>query len=133
MPEPSNLLQVNPDVIQRLVDLARQIDSREFTEIPEDPEVQAGSAEVVALTEQEFDSTADEFRSIINDLDPEQQQQVVALFRLGRGDYAYEEWDDVLVEAREDWNENTADYLLGHPMLSDYLINGMILHGYSLE
>jgi Flp pilus assembly protein TadD len=133
MPEPSNLLQVNPDVIQRLVDLARQIDSREFTGIPEDPEVQAGSAEVVALTEQEFDSTADEFRSIINDLDPEQQQQVVALFRLGRGDYAYEEWEDVLAEAREDWNEETADYLLGHPMLSDYLTNGMILHGYSLE
>jgi hypothetical protein len=83
MPEPSNLLQVNPDVIQRLVDLARQIDSREFTGIPEDPEVQAGSADVMALTEQEFDSTTDEFRSIINDLDPEQQQQVVALFRLG--------------------------------------------------
>jgi len=133
MTEPSNLLQVNPDVIQRLVDLARQIDSREFTGIPEDPEVQAGSAEVVALTEQEFDSTADEFRSIINDLDPEQQQQVVALFRLGRGDYAYEEWEDALAEAREDWNVNTADYLLGHPMLSDYLTSGMILHGYSVE
>jgi Flp pilus assembly protein TadD len=133
MPEPSNLLQVNPDVIQRLADLARQIDSREFTGIPEDPEVQAGSAEMLALTEQEFDSTADEFRSIINDLDPEQQQQVVALFRLGRGDYAYEEWGDALAEAREDWNVNTADYLLGHPMLSDYLTNGMILHGYSLE
>ncbi len=133
MPEPSNLLQVNPDVIQRLVDLARQIDSREFTGIPEDPEVQAGSTEVVALIEQEFDSTADEFRSIISDLDPEQQQQVVALFRLGRGDYAYEEWEDALAEAREDWNEDTAGYLLGHPMLSDYLTNGMILHGYSLE
>jgi len=133
MPEPSNLLQVNPDVIQRLVDLARQIDSQEFTGIPEDPEVQSGSAEVVALTEQEFDSTADEFRSIINDLDPEQQQQVVALFRLGRGDYAYEEWEDALAEAREDWNVNTADYLLGHPLLSDYVTGGMILHGYSVE
>lgn len=133
MPEPSNLLQVNPDVIQRLVDLARQIDIREFTGIPEDPEVQALSAEVVALTEQEFDSTTNEFRSIISDLDPEQQQQVVALFRLGRGDYAYEEWEGALAEAREDWNVNTADYLLGHPMLSDYLTNGMIQHGYSLE
>ena len=133
MPELSDLLQVNPDVIQRLVDLARQIDSRELTEMPDDPEVQAGSAEVVALSAQEFDSTVDEFRSIIDDLDPEQQQQVVALFRLGRGDYAFEEWEDALAEARDDWNPSTADYLLGHPMLADGLANGMILHGYSLE
>jgi Flp pilus assembly protein TadD len=133
MTEPSDLLQVNPDVIQRLIDLARQIASEEFTEIPEDPEVQAGSAEVVALSAQEFNTTVDEFRAIIDDLDPDQQQQVVALFRLGRGDYTLEEWDDALAEARDDWNPDTADYLLGHPMLAEGLANGMILHGYNLE
>jgi hypothetical protein len=126
-------LRVNPEVVQRLVDLARQYHAREVTGIPEDPEVQAGAAEMTALTEHRFDHTADEFRSIIDDLEPDQQQEVVALFRLGRGDYEFEEWEDALAEAREDWNERTAAYLLGHPMLADELVMGMELHGHDLE
>jgi hypothetical protein len=133
MGQPSDLLHVNPDVIQRLVDLARQINSRDFTDIPEGPEREMGGTEVMTLSEQHFDSTADEFRSIIDDLDPEQQQQVVALFRLGRGDYGLDEWADAVAVAREDWNESTADYLLGHPLLADYLATGMIVHGYDVE
>jgi hypothetical protein len=126
-------LQVNPEVVQRLVDLARQYHAREVTGIPEDPEVQAGAAEVTALTENRFDHTVAEFRSIIDDLDPLQQQEVVALCRLGRGDYEFEEWEDALADARDDWNEDTAEYLLGHPMLADELVSGMELHGHDLD
>jgi hypothetical protein len=126
-------LQVNPEIIQRLVDLARQFHAREATGIPEDPEVQASAAEVTALTEHRFDPTTDEFKAIIDDLEPRQQQEVVALFRLGRGDYELEEWDDALVDARDDWNEDTAEYLLAHPMLADELVSGMELHGHDLE
>lgn len=132
MPE-TDRLQVNPEIVQRLVDLARQYHAREITGIPEDPEVQAGAAEVTALTEHRFDHTAAEFQSIIDDLDPPQQQEVVALSRLGRGDYEFEEWADALADARHDWNENTTEYLLGHPMLADELVAGMELHGHDLE
>jgi hypothetical protein len=126
-------LQVNPDIVQRLVDLARQFHAREYTSIPEDPEAQHSAAEATALAEHRFDHTVDEFRSIIQDLDPRQQQEVVALFRLGRGDHELSNWEDALQLAREDWNAETADYLLRHPMLADDLSSGLALHGHHLD
>ena len=46
---------------------------------------------------------------------------LVALMWVGRGDFSMDEWDDAFKEAEQNWNENTAEYLLGTPMLSDYL------------
>jgi hypothetical protein len=133
MTEDGGRLQVNPDIVQRLVDLARQFHAREYNSILEDPEVQHGAAETSALSEQKFDHTVDEFRSIIQDLDPRQQQEVVALFRLGRGDHEFGNWEDALQLAREDWNTETAEYLLRHPMLADDLATGMALHGHHID
>ncbi len=50
---------------------------------------------------------------------------MVALMWVGRGDYALEEWDDALSQARDSWNKRTADYLIGTPMLADYLAEGL--------
>jgi hypothetical protein len=44
---------------------------------------------------------------------------------LGPGDYAIAEWARALAEARERWNERTADYLIGTPLLADYLTEGL--------
>ena len=74
-----------------------------------------------------------EFESIIDDLEPDQQQQVVALMWLGRGDAALEEWSDLLKQASEQWNERTAEYLIAHPFLAEYLQEGLDLHGYESD
>ncbi|TVP88263.1 MAG: DUF3775 domain-containing protein [Thioalkalivibrio sp.] len=133
MADISNQLQVNPDVVQHLVDLARLYHAREITGIPEDPEAPAGSAEAAALSDQEFDRTEDEFRAIIEDLEPRQQQELVALFQLGRGVYGLEQWEQIRTDAQESWDGPTAEYLLGHPTLAEDLVNGMALHGHRLE
>jgi Flp pilus assembly protein TadD len=133
MTEDGARLQVNPDIVQRLVDLARRVHAREYTSTPEDPEVQALAAEAVTLSEHRFDHTVDEFRSIIHDLDPRQQQEVVALFRLGRGDHELANWEEALQSARDDWNSDTAEYLLRHPMLADELVNGIEMHGHHID
>jgi hypothetical protein len=62
-----------------------------------------------------------EIKTTVEDLEPDQQMTLVALMWVGRGDFSMDEWDDALKEAEENWNENTADYLIGTPMLSDYL------------
>ena len=71
------------------------------------------------------DSTLQEFRSIVDDLEPDQQQEVVALLWVGRGDFGPEEWQAALEEARDDWTPETADYLIAHPLLADYLRDGL--------
>ena len=50
---------------------------------------------------------------------------LVALMWVGRGDYSLEEWEEALQFAEETWTENTAEYLIGTPLLADYLAEGL--------
>jgi hypothetical protein len=50
---------------------------------------------------------------------------LVALMWLGRGDYALEEWEDALEFAEETYTDHTAEYLVGTPLLADYLAEGL--------
>jgi hypothetical protein len=45
--------------------------------------------------------------------------------RLGRGDGTMEEWDDLRRDIAEVRDKRTANYLLGEPMVSDYLAEGL--------
>lgn len=57
----------------------------------------------------------------IESLTEEQQETLVALTWLGRGDYSVEEWDEALSMAAERDNGQIATYLAGIPMMADYL------------
>jgi hypothetical protein len=50
---------------------------------------------------------------------------LVALMWVGRGDYSLEEWDEALKFAEETWTERTAEYLVGTPLLADFLAEGL--------
>ena len=79
------------------------------------------------------DPTYDEVTEFIGALNEEEQINLVALTWLGRGDFTVEEWDQALQEARDARSDHTATYLLGIPLLSDYLEEGLTQHGYNLE
>jgi Protein of unknown function (DUF3775) len=85
------------------------------------------------LADHADDPTYREFRVTVNDLEPDQQQQLVALLWLGRGDYDIAEWDEALAEARRSWTKRTADYLIAHPLLADHLEDALDQLGYSCE
>jgi hypothetical protein len=72
-----------------------------------------------------------ELKATIDDLEPDQQVSLVSLMWLGRGDYAVDEWARALADARGSWNERTADYLIGTPLLADYLREGLDQLGYA--
>ena len=40
-------------------------------------------------------------------------------------DKALDEWNDALQHAEASWNDHTADYLIGTPLLADYLAEGL--------
>ena len=66
---------------------------------------------------------------MINDLSVDEQVDLVAIAWLGRGDYTAADWDSVRGEAADAHNESTAEYLLGMPLLGDYLEEGLSLLG----
>jgi hypothetical protein len=75
--------------------------------------------------EEEEDLTTEELRQLIGDLNVDEAAELVALAWIGRGDYDAAEWNEALAEARNRGNKRTAKYLLGMPMLSDWLESGL--------
>ncbi len=74
------------------------------------------------LEDRGADAVGDELRSLIDDLDEEAQVDLVALMWFGRDD---DDWATYLALAEQEHTAHTADYLLGTPLISDYLLAGL--------
>ena len=77
------------------------------------------------------DPVVREITGFINALTEDEQIDLVALMRLGRGDGTIKEWKELRREAAEGRNGRTARYLLGEPMLGDLLAEGLGAFGRS--
>jgi len=77
------------------------------------------------------DPVVQEIAGFIDALTEEEQIDLVALVRLGRGDGTIEEWSDLRREAAQARNGRTARYLLDEPMLGDFLAEGLDEFGIS--
>ena len=118
-------LELNRETVLFIIDKAHEFHVKEGVTIPEESLSPSDDWGRQALAAHGNDPGVEEFRSTIDDLEPDQQVMLVALMWVGRGDYALEEWDDALSQARDSWNKRTADYLIGTPMLADYLAEGL--------
>lgn len=126
-------LEVNPDDVCQLIQLARDFHAQDAVVVPDEPPTPLMSLSAETMETHAGDPLLEEFHTIIEDLDRSQQVQVVALLWLGRGDYDVEEWDALLEDADDAWSERTADYLLAHPLLADQLLDGLELLGHSCD
>jgi hypothetical protein len=122
------VLNINPEIVQGIIQKAREFQAKEDAVIPED-EINTVDHDwaLLMLADHHDDLTYNETKVAIDDLEREQQETLVALMWLGRGDYMPDEWDNALDDAHNRWNERTSDYLLTTPMLSDYLAEGLSL------
>ena len=79
------------------------------------------------------DATQAELKEFIHDLNEDEQVSLVALAWIGRGSFAPDELDEAMSTARAERNNRTEDYLIGIPLLSDYLEDALDRLGYSVE
>jgi hypothetical protein len=79
------------------------------------------------------DATQDELKGFIHDLNEDDQASMVALAWIGRASFGPEELEEALATARAERNNRTEDYLLGMPLLPDYLEEALDRLGYSVE
>jgi len=79
------------------------------------------------------DATQEELKGFIRDLNEDEQASLVALAWIGRGSFAPEELDEAIATARSERTSRTEEYLLGMPLLPDYLEEGLDRLGYSVE
>jgi hypothetical protein len=79
------------------------------------------------------DATQDELKGFIRDLNEDEQVSLVALAWIGRGSFGPDELEEAISTARAERNARTADYLIGMPLLPDYLEEALERLGYSIE
>ena len=127
------MLNLNPDTVCFLISRARVFQSREEVVLPDPADSPADDWGRQVLADHGDDAVLQEFKSTIEDLEPDQQQEVVALIGLGRGEFDAAEWQEAVEEARNSWTSTTAEYLIAHPQLADHLLEGLDLLGYACE
>lgn len=127
------MLDVDPDTVCFLISKAREFHAKEEVVIPDVPDSPADDWGRQALADHMNDPTFQEFKTTFDDLEPDQKFNIVALLWLGRGDFEAGEWQDALDEARDSWTPETAEYLIAHPLLADFLLEGMVQLGYSCD
>ena len=79
------------------------------------------------------DATQDELMGFIRDLNEDEQASLVALAWIGRGSFGPDELEEALATARAEHTNRTDEYLLGMPLLPDYLEDALDRLGYSVE
>ncbi|MES5481363.1 DUF3775 domain-containing protein [Bradyrhizobium sp. INPA03-11B] len=121
MPE----LTISPEKVGFLIEKAREFDVKEGIVDPDSGSNGADDEMIDVLEDDGSDPVAREITGFIDALSEDEQVDLVALMRLGRGDGTIEEWADLRREAARGRNGRTASYLLGEPMLGDFLAEGL--------
>ncbi len=122
-------LGINPDKVCYVIVKARAFDVKEGV-VDSDPGSNAADDGMRDVLEDFADDpTAMELIEFIRNLDVDEQVNLVALAWLGRGTYDAADWDEAVREATRAHNKRTAQYLVGLPMLGDYLEEGLAAFG----
>lgn len=126
------MLQIDPQTVYMLVLKAREFDD---LDLPGEPDPDDGPEDTVVRAAMNYyanNPIAQEIKDMIDGLNDDEQADLVALTWIGRGDYSAEEWQETVNTARQRRTNPTSDYLLGTPLLGDYLEEGLIHLGFDL-
>jgi hypothetical protein len=123
--EPS--LDLPLDKVSFIILKAREFDAKESNVDPEEGSNPADDGETDVLTDNGEDPAREELLGAIRSLNEEERIRLVALAWLGRGTYGLDEWKEAVETARTEHPRRTAEYLLGLPLLGDYLEDGLAM------
>lgn len=126
-------LSISAAKVATILAKARQFDAKDVVTDPDSGSNASDDAMLSVLEDHADDPVRTELRAIIRGLNEDEQIDLVALAWLGRGDGELSEWDDLREEAARAHNRRTAEYLLGMPLLSDYLEEALSQFGHSVE
>ncbi len=126
-------LTISPEKVCFIIVKAREFDAKDEVTEPDPASNPSDDKDVSVLEEHADDPVVEELTSLINSLSEDEQIDLVALTWLGRDDYSVGDWSDVRREAASAHNDRTAEYLIGTPLVADFLEEGLSKLGYSCE
>ncbi len=124
-------LTISPETVCFIILKAREFDVKDVVTEPDPGSNPSDDRDAAVLEDHSDDPVVEELTSLINSLSEDEQIDLVALTWLGRDDYSASDWPAVRAEASRAHNNRTASYLLGTPLLGDFLEEGLSMLGYS--
>ncbi|HXL71581.1 MAG TPA: DUF3775 domain-containing protein [Rhizomicrobium sp.] len=122
-------LDIPTDRLGFIILKAREYDVKEGDSDPDEGSNPTDDGNMDVLTDNGDDPVREELLGAIRELNDDERVQLVALAWLGRGTYDLSEWRTALDTARSEHRKRTAEYLLGLPLLGDYLEDGLSMFG----
>ncbi|HEY6860261.1 MAG TPA: DUF3775 domain-containing protein [Pseudolabrys sp.] len=126
-------LTISPEKVCFVIIKAREFDAKDAITEPDPGSNPSDDKDAAVLEDHGDDPVVEELTSFINSLSEDEQIDLVTLAWLGRDDYSASDWAEVRAEASRAHNTRTANYLLGMPLLGDFLEEGLSMLGYSCE
>jgi hypothetical protein len=126
-------LAISAEKVAAILAKARQFDVKDVVTDPDSGSNASDDAMLSVLEDHADDPIRTELIAIIRGLNEDEQVDLVALTWLGRGDGDLDDWQEIRAEAARAHNRRTAEYLLGIPLLGDYLEEALTQIGYSPE
>jgi hypothetical protein len=130
-PDTLPTLSISTEKVCLIVLRARQFDVKDVAADADSGSNPTDDGMVDVLEDNHEDPVYRELVAFIGGLSEDEQIDLVALAWLGRGDESIEEWDKLRAEAARNHNRRTARYLLGQPLLPDFLEDGLSQFGRS--
>jgi hypothetical protein len=127
------MLEINPEKVCFVIMKTREFQAKVEVVEPEPGSNPSDEGFREVLEDYADDPTYEEIKQFLSSLNEDEIGDLLALAWLGRGDYDKDEWKSAQAEARRIENRNAADYLIGTPLIGDYLEEGLSQLGYSCE
>ncbi|MGE5151604.1 MAG: DUF3775 domain-containing protein [Rhodospirillaceae bacterium] len=124
-------LSISSEKVCFLIIKAREFDVQDVDTELEDGSNPSDDREIDVLEENSDNPVAQEIRVFIAALGEDEKADLIGLLRLGRGDGTMEEWSAMRSEGHREHAGRIAAYLMGEPLLSDYLEEGLSQFGFS--
>ncbi|QQO34944.1 DUF3775 domain-containing protein [Bradyrhizobium diazoefficiens] len=127
MPE----LAISAEKVAFIIEKAREFDVKDVATDSDSGSNPSDDDEIDVLEDTNSDPVAAELAGFIRAMNEDEQIDLVTLMWIGRGDGEADDWDDLRARAAEARAEFKAprreavQYLLGEPMLGDFLADGM--------
>lgn len=131
MPENLPELSLSKDKLCFIVAKAREFDAKDVVTDIGDSSNPTDDGMISVLEDHRDDPVVQEIASVIFAMSEDEQIDLVALAWLGRSDGTIDDWDELRAEASRAHNKRTTSYLLGMPLLADYLEEAMAQFGLS--
>jgi hypothetical protein len=129
-------LTISPEKVCFIILKTREYDAKDEVTDPDDGSNPSDDNMISELEDHGDDPVLEELTAFIAGLSEDEQIDLVTLAWLGRDDNTVEDWDSLREEAARAHSARAtqaAEYLLGMPLLSDYLDEALSLLGRSCD